>query len=223
MTAYEIMSYPMAQELVFYTHPQSRGRMVRWMLEEVGQPYRTEVLDYATTMKAPAYRAINPMAKVPALKHGDTVITEVAAICTYLADAFPAAGLAPPPNSPLRGSYYRWLFFAAGPAEAAMSNKMLGFVVPEGRERMIGYGTYETAINTLETAVSKSDYLVDGKFSAADVYVGSQIGSAMQFGMIEKRPAFEAYWKRLGARPAYQRASEIDNAIVAQQKAAAGN
>jgi glutathione S-transferase len=212
-----------ANELVFYTHPQSRGRMVRWMLEEVGQPYRTEVLDYATTMKASAYRAINPMAKVPALKHGDMVVTEVAAICTYLADAFPAAGLAPPPHSPLRAPYYRWLFFAAGPAEAAMSNKMLGFVVPEGRERMMGYGTYETAINTLENAISRRDYLVGDKFSAADLYVGSQIGAAMQFGMIEKRPAFENYWTRLSVRPAYQRAAEIDNALVAQQKAAAGN
>ena len=197
--------------------------MVRWMLEEIGQPYRTELLDYATTMKAPAYRAINPMAKVPAITHGHIVVTEVAAICTYLADAFPSAGLAPPPTSPLRGPYYRWLFFAAGPGEAAMSNKMLGFVVPEGRERMMGYGTYELAINTLEGAISKSDYLVGDKFSTADLYVGSQIGSAMQFGMIQRRPAFEAYWQRLSARPAYQRASDIDNAIIAQQKAAAGN
>ncbi|HEV8016461.1 MAG TPA: glutathione S-transferase family protein [Stellaceae bacterium] len=206
----------MAGELVFYTHPQSRGRMARWMLEEVGQPYRTEVLDYATTMKAPAYLAVNPMGKVPTLAHGDAVVTEVAAICAYLADAFPAAGLAPPPGSALRAPYYRWLFFAAGPIEAALSNKALGFVVPEGRERMIGYGTYAAAVNALESAVSKNDYLVGGKFSAADLYVGAQIGFGMQFGMVEKRPAFEAYWTRLSARPAYQRAKDIDDKAAAQ-------
>src|SRR5690242_427926 len=173
----------MADELIFYTNPQSRGRMVRWMLEELGQPYRTELLDYATTMKAPAYRAINPMAKVPALKHGDAIVTETAAICTYLADAFPAAGLAPPPGSKLRASFYRWLFFAAGPLEAAASNKAMGFVVPPERERMMGYGNYGLVMDTAERAVSQSDYLVGNKFSAADIYVGSQIGFGMQFGM----------------------------------------
>lgn len=201
----------MAEELVFYTHPQSRGRMVRWMLEEVGQPYRTELLDYATTMKAPAYRAINPMGKVPALKHGDAVVTEVAAICAYLADTFPEAGLAPPPGSPLRAPYYRWLFFAAGPIEAAGTNKAMGFVVPPERERMMGYGNFALAMSTLEGAVSQADYLVGNKFTAADVYVGCQIGFGMQFGMYEKRPAFEAYWSRLTARPGWQRASKLDN------------
>ena len=101
----------MADELVFYTNPRSRGRIVRWMLEEIGQPYRTEVLDYSTTMKAPAYLAINPMGKVPALRHGDAVVTEAAAICAYLADAFPQAKLAPPPGDRLRAPYYRWMFF----------------------------------------------------------------------------------------------------------------
>jgi glutathione S-transferase len=220
--ALDAQEHPMAAELVFYTHPQSRGRMVRWMLEEVGQPYRTEVLDYATTMKAPAYRAINPMGKVPALRHGDAVVTEVAAICTYLADAFPEAGLAPPPNSPLRAPYYRWLFFAAGPLEAAGSNKAMGFVVPPERERMMGYGNFALAMDTIEGAVSQADYLVGNQFSAADVYVGCQIGFGMQFGMYERRPAFEKYWARLSARPAWSRANQIDDAIVAQQKAAAG-
>ena len=109
----------MADELVFYTHPMSRGRIVRWMLEEIGQPYRTELLEYGTTMKAPAYLAVNPMGKVPAIRHGDTVVTEAAAICAYLADAFPEARLAPPPGDRRRGPYYRWLFFGAGPLEAA--------------------------------------------------------------------------------------------------------
>src|ERR1700733_10615881 len=174
----------MSDEFVFYTNPQSRGRVVRWMLEEVGAPYRTEILEYGTTMKAPAYLAINPMGKVPALRHGDMVVTEVAAICAYLADAFPAAGLAPPPGDRLRGPYYRWLFFAAGPVEAAASNKALGFVVPEGRERMMGYGTYADAMNGLEGAVSQGDYIVGDRFTAADVYVGSHIGFRPQFGTI---------------------------------------
>jgi glutathione S-transferase len=205
----------MADELVLYTNPQSRGRIVRWMLEELGQPYRTEILDYATTLKGPAYLAINPMGKVPALKHGDAVVTEVAAICTYLADAFPAAGLAPPPASKLRGPYYRWLFFAAGPLEYALSNKALGFVVPPGRDRMMGYGTLETTLNTLENVVSQAEYLVGGKFSAADVYVGGHIGFGLQFGTLEKRPAFEKYWAGLSTRPAWQRASKLDDDAMA--------
>ncbi len=136
----------MADELVFYTNPQSRGRIIRWMLEEVGQPYKTEVLDYASTMKGSTYLSINPMGKVPALRHGDAVVTETAAICAYLADAFPQAKLAPPPGDRQRAPYYRWMFFAAGPVEAAISNKALNFVVPPGRERMIGYGTYRADV-----------------------------------------------------------------------------
>ena len=208
----------MPDELVFYTNPQSRGRIVRWMLEEVGQPYRTELLDYATTMKAPAYLAVNPMGKVPALRHGETVITEAAAICAYLADAFPDAGLAPTPGDRLRGPYYRWLFFAAGPVEAAASNHALGFAVPEGRERMIGYGSYKDVMNALEAAVSQGDYLVGDRFTAADVYVGSHIGFGLQFGTFEKRAAFERYVARLGARAAFQRAQKIDDDLAANQQ-----
>jgi glutathione S-transferase len=129
----------MPEELVFYTNPMSRGRIIRWMLEEVGQPYRTEVLDYAS-MKTPVYLAVNPMGKVPAIRHGATIVTECAAICAYLADAFPQAGLAPPLAH--RGAYYRWLFYAAGPVEAAVTNKALGFVVPPGKEMMAGYGSF---------------------------------------------------------------------------------
>src|SRR5438477_1267490 len=128
----------MADELVLYSNPMSRGRVVRWMLEEIGEPYKVEVLDYASTMKGSDYLAINPMGKVPALRHGDAVVTETAAICAYLADAFPQAGLAPPHGDRLRGSYYRWLFFAAGPLESAAMNKALGFVVPPGKERDAG-------------------------------------------------------------------------------------
>jgi len=208
----------MSDELVFYTNPASRGRTVRWMLEEVGQPYRTELLDYATTMKAPEYLAINPMGKVPALRHGDTVITECAAICAYLADAFPAARLAPPSGSRLRGPYYRWLFFVAGPLEAAWTNKAMGFVVPPERERMMGYGSFETVVNVLEGVVSKGPYLVGDAFSAADLYLGSQLGFGLQFGMIEKRPAIVDYVGRLSARPAAVRAKEIDDALMPEAR-----
>ena len=204
----------MSDELVFYTNPQSRGRIVRWMLEEVGAPYRTEVLGYDGGMKSAAYRAINPMGKVPAITHGGVVVTECAAICAYLADAFPTAGLAPPIGDKRRGPYFRWLFFAAGPLEAATSNRALGFVVPEGRERMIGYGTYEETIATLEGALSASDYVAGDAFTAADVYVGSHLGFGMQFGTIEKRPVFESYWQRVSAREAAVRANAIDDALV---------
>lgn len=204
----------MSDELVFYTHPMSRGRIARWMLEEVGEPYRTELLDYATTLKAPAYLGINPMGKVPAIRHGDTVVTEAAAICAYLADAFPRAGLAPPPGDRHRAPYYRWLFFAAGPIEAATSNKALGFAVPKERQRMMGYGCFEDVMRTIEEAVSRNEYLAGDRFTAVDLYVGCQIGFGMQFGMIEKRPAFEQYWARISSRPAAIRAREIDDALV---------
>jgi glutathione S-transferase len=207
----------MADDLTFYTHPMSRGRIVRWMLEELGQPYRTELLEYDTTMKAPAYLAINPMGKVPALRHGNTVVTESAAICAYLADAFPAAHLAPPPGDRLRGPYYRWLFFVAGPLDAAWTNKTMGFVVPQERERMMGYGRFEHVIDALEEAVSRAEYVVGDSFTAADVCLGSGIGFGMEFGAIEKCPVFEQYWQRLSARPAAIRAKEIDDALAARQ------
>jgi glutathione S-transferase len=207
----------MADELTFYTNPMSRGRMVRWMLEEISEPYRTELVDY-TDIKSPDYLAVNPMGKVPAIRHCDVVVTECAAICAYLADAFPQAGLAPPAGDRLRGPYYRWLFFAAGPFEAAVSNKALGFVVPEGRERMMGYGTYDDVMNVLEKQLSQQTYLAGDRFSAADLYVGSHLGFGMQFGTIDKRPVFERYWSQLAARPACLRAKEIDDALMPPRK-----
>jgi glutathione S-transferase len=203
----------MAEEIVFYTNPRSRGRMVRWMLEEVGHPYRTEIVDYAT-MKAPPYLAINPMGKVPALRHGEMVITETAAICAYLADAFPDAGLAPAPGSKLRGAYYRWMFYGAGPFEAAVLNKALGVDVPQGREAMVGYGSFAAVMDTVEQLTSGEAYLLGAEFSALDVYLGSQIGFGLQFNSIEKRPAFERYWERVAQRPARLRAVEIDDALI---------
>src|SRR6476660_3016184 len=149
----------MSDNLTFYTNPMSRGRIARWMLEEVGEPYETVLLDYGTTMKGADYLAVNPMGKVPAIKHGDIVITEAAAICAYLADAFPGKGLAPPPASPERGPYYRWMFFAAGPVEAAVNNRSLGFVTPPDRRAMVGYGSFEDVMNALEAAVSGGGYI----------------------------------------------------------------
>jgi glutathione S-transferase len=210
----------MDDDIVFYTNPMSRGRIARWMLEEIGQPYTTKIVDYAHN-KAPEYLAVNPMGKVPALTHNGVVVTETAAICAYLADAFPEAGLAPPPGDIARAPYYRWMFFAAGPFEAATADKTLGVVVPEGRDRMMGYGTYEATLKVMEQAVSDAEYLAGGAFSAADVYFGSQISFGLQFGSLERRPAFIAYVDRLTARPAYQRASDLDNAAMAPPPAAA--
>jgi len=209
-----------SDEIVFYTNPMSRGQIVRWMLEEVGQPYRTEVLQYADTMKAPAYLAINPMGKVPAIVHRGQVVTECAAICAYLADAFPEAGLAPAPGSPERAPYYRWLFFGAGPVEAATSNKSAGFEAPPGMSRMMGYGTFETTLDTLETAVESGAWLAGGVFSAADVYLGAQIDWGLMFKTLPTRPAFEAYAAKLRERPAYKRAKDIDGKLIAEMQKA---
>ena len=210
----------MTEELVLYTHPMSRGRIARWMLEEVGQPYRTEILEFAGSMKAPDYLAINPMGKVPTLRHGETIVTEAAAICAYLADVFPEAGLAPAPGSRLRGPYYRWLFFAAGPIEAANTNKTLGVVVPIERAGMVGYGSQERTLAAVEDQLKRSEYIAGDRFTAADVYVGSHIGFGMMFGAIDKRPAFERYWALVGMRPAALRSREIDDKLVAEQRKA---
>jgi glutathione S-transferase len=155
-----------------------------------------------------------PMGKVPALRHGETVVTETAAICAYLADAFPTAGLAPPHESQLRGPYYRWLFFAAGPLEAAITNKMFGFEVPAERQAMAGYGSYPAVLDALEQAVSGRKYLVGESFTVADVYVASHLGWGMMFGSIERRPAFERYHEGFASRPAAVRAREIDDALM---------
>jgi glutathione S-transferase len=210
----------MSDELVLYTNPMSRGRIARWMLEEIGQPYRAEILDFGTSMKSSDYVALNPMGKVPALSHRGVFVTECGAICAYLADAFPEMDLAPPPGDPARGLYYRWMFFAAGPIEAAVTNKALGFEIPTGRERMAGYGSYPDVMNALEFAVSKNDFIAGDKFSAADVYFGSQIGFGLMFKSMEARPAFERYWQRIAGRPAAIRARSIDDALVAEIKRA---
>ena len=199
--------------LVLYTNPRSRGRIARWMMEEVGIPYRTEVVPFGPAMKSGDYLSVNPMGKVPAILHEGVVVTEVAAICAYLADAFPVAGLAPPVDQ--RAEYYRWMFFAAGPLEAAVTNKALGVDVPAEREGMVGYGNFDLVVDTLANAVSTRQFIAGEKFSAADVYVGSHIGWGMQFGTLPKHPALVGYWDRLAQREAYKRGNELDDQLPA--------
>jgi len=205
----------MADDLTLYTHPMSRGRVARWMLEEIGAPYQVEILEFGTTMKAPAYLAINPMGKVPAIRHNGKVVTENAAICAYLADTFPAAGLGPKPDE--RADYYRWLFFAAGPLEYAVTNHAFGLTPPADRAAAVGYGSYKQALDTLEYAVTRMPFLTGERFTAADLYVGSHIGFGMEFGTIEKRPAFEAYHAKMKDRPAALRAAQLDDAAMPKQ------
>jgi glutathione S-transferase len=202
----------MAEPLVLYTNPMSRGRIARWMLEEIGAPYETILVDYGAPMKAAAYTAINPMGKVPALRHGATVVTECGAICAYLADTFPEVGLAPPPGS--RGAYYRWLFFGAGPLEAAVTNKALGVEVPEERRRLVGYGSLELVHGTLAALLARQPYLAGERFTAADVYTGSQIAWGLQFGTLPAHPVLEDYAARITARPAAGRARALDDAAM---------
>ncbi|WP_043744594.1 HTH domain-containing protein [Paramagnetospirillum magneticum] len=206
---------PMSKDLIFYTHPQSRGNIVHWMLEEIGGPYRIEVKEYGTTMKAPDYLAINPMGKVPAIRHGDTVVTESAAIVAYLADAFPEAGLAPPLAE--RGEYYRWLFFTAGCGEPAISNHSVGWdpTTPDLQGRF-GYGSFPLVMDTLSQAVRGKRFVAGDRFSAADVYLGSLLHWAMRFGIIDRRPEFETYCEGLISRPAALRAREQAEKLASQ-------
>ena len=206
----------MTAKLTFYTHPMSRGRVNRWMLEETGLPYDTVVLDYGTSMKAPEYLAINPMGKVPALKHGDTVITEQAAICMYLADLVPEKKLAPPVGSPARGSYYRWISFMA-PLEQLMVSKASGAALPDAR--MAGFGTEKDLLDTLEAALKDREYLAGDTFTAADLLVAAYVGWYLQFKLLEPRPAFVAFAARHQQRPAALRAYAIDDALLAKQQA----
>lgn len=204
-------------ELLLYSNPMSRGRIARWMLEEIGQPYRVETLAWGAPMKSPAFLALNPMGKVPVLVHGNAVVSETAAICAYLGDTFSEAGLAPRMNTE-RAAYYRWLFFTAGPLEAAITNRAFNCEPPEEKSRAVGYGTFNDVMNALEVAVSTATYIAGDRFTAADVYVGGQIQFGLQFGTLEKKPAFLAYWDRLKSRPAYLRAADLDNAAAEAMK-----
>ncbi|HEY0629299.1 MAG TPA: glutathione S-transferase family protein [Sphingomicrobium sp.] len=208
----------MASDIIFYHNPMSRGQIVRWMLEEVGAPYDTEILDYASGMKSEEYRAINPMQKVPAIAHKGRVVTEAAAICAYLADVYPEAGLAPRDDE--KADYYRWMFFAAGPLEQAVTNQAAGFKPTSERERMFGYGNYDRAVAALSDHLAGRDYVCGARFNAADVYVGSAVMWGTQFGTLPKLDSFTAYAERLSQREAYRRGKDEDNRLIAEMQAA---
>ena len=208
----------MTADIQFYTNPMSRGQMVRWMLEEIGQPYDTQIVDYAV-MHDEAYRAVNPMMKVPAIVHRGHTVTECAGIIAYLADAFPGAELAPRADE--RADYYRWLLFAAGPIEQAVTNKSAGFVPSEEKGRLMGYGTFDLAVNTLADHCASSGHVCGDRFTAADVYVGSQVMWGTQFGTLPSLQPFLDYGALLSQREAYQRAKAIDGKLIAEMQAAA--
>jgi len=204
----------MTDAIAFYHNPQSRGRIVHWMLEEVNAPYEIKVVDFdKKEHKSPDYLAINPMGKIPAIVHRNTVVTESAAICAYLADAFPSAGLAPALDDPQRGTYLRWLFFGAGCVEPAIIDHMSSRP-PPSRPSAMGYGNYADTLNTLEKAVSPGPFILGERFSAADVYMGSAIGWGLSMKAIEPRPAFGAYLGRVSQRPAYQRSVAQSEALT---------
>ncbi len=210
----------MADEIVFYHWPMSRARMTHWMLEEVGAPYRIEVVNLEKQEhKKPAFLAINPMGKLPTIVHRGATITETGAIITYLADAFPAARLAPALDDPARGPYLRWMFFGAGCVDAALIDRMLERPVPE-RVGAVGYGRYEHVLDTIESTLKSSTFLLGDRYSAADLFIASQLGFGLMTKALEARPAFVAYVERATARPAYKRAMEQGAAIVAQAKSA---
>ena len=200
----------MTTPLTLYTHPWSRGRVARWMLEETGLPYQTEILDYGTTMKAPAYRAINPMGKVPAIQHGDTVVTENAAILLYLADLVPEKKLAPPVGTPARGPYYRWIAFMA-PLEAMLTAKSAGALA---KPEQAGYGSEADVLATLEGALKGRDHLAGDHFTAADLFVAASIGFYLQFKMLEPRPDFVRFAELHAQRPAALRQPAHDDPVA---------
>jgi glutathione S-transferase len=201
----------MNDPLILYTHPMSRGRVARWMIEETGLPYQAQIVDYGTAMKSSAYLAINPMGKVPALRHGDAVVTENAGICAYLAELVPERRLAPPEDSPARAAYFRWLFFMAGPFEALMTAKDAGAM---GKPFTAGYGSEDDLLRTLEQAVAGRTHLAGDHFTAAELYVAACLGYYLRIGALAPRPAFVAFAQAHMSRPAALRAMEIDNALV---------
>lgn len=203
--------------VIFYTNPMSRGQIARWALEEAGVAYEQRLMGYGTSMKDADYLAINPMGKVPAIVHDGQVVTECAAICAYLAEAFPEAGLAPTPAE--RANYYRWLFFAAGPVEQAVVARSMGWDVPPEKQGMAGFGTFDLTIDTLTGHLASHAYVCGDRFTAADIYVGSQVLWGLDFKSIPTRPELEAYADRLRPRPAYQKAKAIDGALIAEAQA----
>ena len=205
-------------EIQFYTNPMSRGQIVRWMLEEIGQPYDQHIIGY-DVMHDAAYAGINPMMKVPAIVHHGKLVTECAGIIAYLADVFPEAGLGP--REAEKADYYRWLLFAAGPIEQAVTNKSAGFEPSEEKGRMFGYGSYDLAVSTLADHLADRAFVCGDRFTAADVYVGSTVMWGTQFATLPSLQPFLAYGERLSGREAYKRGKEIDGKLIAEMQAAA--
>jgi glutathione S-transferase len=199
-------------KLTLYHATPSRSSIARWMLEEVGEPYEIELLNLKEgDQRKPSYLAINPMGKVPALKHGDVVITEAAAICCYLADAFPAAKLAPPIGDTRRGPYLKWLFFAPSCLEPAMIDKALDR--PAAPRTTAGWADYDTVVEVLRHAVAGTTHLLGEQFTAADVVVGASLRWGLMFKLLPELPEFMAYTQRLAERPALQRQLAEDQAL----------
>lgn len=208
----------MSDEIVFFHNPMSRGRIVHWMLEETGVPYRIELLRFDKgEHKTPAFLALNPMGKLPTIIHRGVVITEAAAICTYLADAFPAADLAPPLGDLARGTYLRWMFFGAGCVEPALADRR--FERSPAQASGVGYGSYEDTLNALEHAIGDGPHVLGERFSAVDIYLGSQVGWGLMSKSLEPRPRFVAYHARLSQRPAFKRATAQNEKLIAQLRA----
>ena len=206
----------MNEEIVFYHNPMSRGRMVHWMLEEIGAPYRFELLRFDKgENKKPEFLAVNPMGKLPAIEHRGTVITECGAIITYLGDAFPAAKLAPAIDEPARGTYLRWMFFGQGCIDSALIDRMLSRP-PADKPTALGYGNYDDVVQAVEKALTPGPYILGNRFSAADLYIGSQLGFGMMTKSIEPRPIFQSYLGLLSQRPAYKRFNEQSDQMAAR-------
>jgi glutathione S-transferase len=202
-------------KLTLYHASPSRSAVTLWMLEETGAPYDLKLLNLAANEQAqPDYLAINPMGKVPALKTDNVIVTEVAAICAYLADEFPDKKLAPPIGDPRRGAYFRWLFMSPSVIEPAANDKLFPRKEPP-RATAIGWRDLDTVLDIVAKAVAPGPYLLGEQFTAADVVVGSLLNWGTMFGFIPKRPEFTPYLARLNARPAAKRAADKDKALAA--------
>jgi glutathione S-transferase len=202
-------------KLTLYHAAPSRSSIVRWMLEEIGEPYDVQLLNLSKgDNRAPDYLAVNPMGKVPALKHGDVVITEAAAICTYLADEFPRAKLNVPIGDPRRGPYLKWLFFGPSCIEPAIMDRAFPRK-EEARRAALGYGDFETVTDVVAKAVAGGPYLLGEQFTAADVVIGSTLRWGMMFKLLPERPEFVDYTARLAKRPALARAEAKDKELQA--------
>jgi glutathione S-transferase len=202
-------------KLTLYHAAPSRSSITHWMLEEIGEPYDLHLLNMKNDdQRKPEYLAINPMGKVPALKHGDTVITESAAICTYLADEFPRAKLNVPIGDPRRGVYLKWLFFGPSCIEPAITDRAFPRK-EEARRGALGYGDLDTTMDVVAKGVAKGPYLLGEQFTAADIVIGSTLRWGTMFKLIPERPEFTAYVARLVERPALQRSEAKDKELAA--------